>query len=167
MVNKSERYIPLIVTVGQVAVFPYYIIWLKEVSLTYTLFAWLFAVFSFAAAWGYCVFQSEKIRKPSIAFCYIAMGIVYLVVGNINISVDFLPYIAILLQVCLGFLQGYFRAWHIKQRAYRLHAVQHYLLVGLTMIVLSFIMIISPVVVILTFGVVLFVCGGSKLLHRG
>ena len=60
MNNRSERFLPLVVTVGQVAIFPYYIIWLKEVSLTFTLFAWLFAAFSFAAAWGYRVFQSKK-----------------------------------------------------------------------------------------------------------
>ena len=52
MNHKSARYLPLIVTVGQVVIFPYYIIWLKEISLTFTLFAWFFAAFSFAAAWG-------------------------------------------------------------------------------------------------------------------
>jgi hypothetical protein len=32
----SERYVPLVVSVGQVVIFPYYILWLKEASLTFT-----------------------------------------------------------------------------------------------------------------------------------
>ncbi|WP_299094236.1 hypothetical protein [uncultured Metabacillus sp.] len=160
MKNKSERYIPLIVTVGQVAIFPYYIVWLKEISLTFTLFAWLFAAFSFAAAWGYRVFQSQKNKNNSnIPFIYAGMGFVYIFVGCIKDSFEFLPYTALLLQIILGFLQGYFRAWHIEQKTYRLHAVNHYLIVGVTMIGFSFVKIISPAVFITFFGSVLCVCG--------
>ncbi|WP_338786123.1 hypothetical protein [Metabacillus sp. FJAT-53654] len=160
MKNKSERYIPLVVTVGQVAIFPYYIVWLKEVSLTFTLFAWLFAAFSFAAAWGYRVFQSKKNKNNTyISFIYAGMGFVYILVGCIKNSLEFLPYAALLLQIILGFLQGYFRAWHIEQKTYRLHNVHHYLIVGVTMIGFSFVKIISPVVFITVFGIVLFVCG--------
>jgi hypothetical protein len=56
----SERYVPLVLSVGQVVIFPYYILWLKEASLTFTLFTWLFAAFSFSAALGYRLFQAKK-----------------------------------------------------------------------------------------------------------
>ncbi|MFV2046333.1 hypothetical protein KDJ21_008215 [Metabacillus litoralis] len=160
MNNTSERYIPLVVTVGQVAIFPYYIVWLKEVSLTFTLFSWLFSAFSFAAAWGYRVFHSKKNKNNSyIPFIYAGMGVVYILVGCIKNSLDFLPYVALLLQIILGFLQGYFRAWHIEQKNYRLHTVNHYLIVGVTMIGFSFVNVISPVIFISVFGSVLCVCG--------
>ncbi|MFC0273413.1 hypothetical protein ACFFIX_18595 [Metabacillus herbersteinensis] len=167
MKNKSERYLPLVVTVGQVAIFPYYIVWLKEVSLTFTLFAWLFAAFSFAAAWGYRIFQSKKNKNNSyISFIYTGMGVVYILVGCIKNSLEFLPYAALLLQIILGFLQGYFRAWHIEQKTYRLHTVHHYLIVGVTMIGFSFVRIISPVVFITVFGSLLCVCGFWSFIRK-
>jgi hypothetical protein len=153
---NSERYLPLVVTVGQVAVFPYYIVWLKEVSLTFTLFAWFFASFSFAAAWGYRVFQTKKNKSISyIPYVYIAMGIAYILVGFTKTSFEYLPYVVLLLQVILGFLQGYFRAWHFEQKTYHLHAVHHYLIIGFTMIGFSFITIVSPVFFISIFGALL------------
>jgi hypothetical protein len=166
MKRKMNRLIPLIITVGQVVVFPYYVIWLKGVSLTFTLFAWLFATHSFSAAWGYRTFQSKKNKQKShIAFVYLGMGCAYLVVGQVNIEMELLPYIALILQVLLGFLQGYFRAWHVEQDSYHLHAVNHYILVGIIMISLSFIKIISPVVIISMFGWLL--CGFGFLKMPG
>ena len=160
MMNKSERYIPLVVSVGQVAIFPYYILWLKQASLTFTLFTWLFAAFSFTAALGYRVFQSRKNTKYSyVPFVYMGMGSVYIAVGFLRHSFEFLPYIALLLQVILGFLQGYHHAWHIEQKAFRLHAIHHYLLVGTIMVALSFVKIISPTVFISAFGIVLVISG--------
>ncbi|WP_226666415.1 hypothetical protein [Metabacillus litoralis] len=154
--NRNQRYIPLIVTVGQVVIFPYYIIWLKEVSLTFTLFAWFFAAFSFSAAWGYRVFQTNKQKdKTPIFIIYAVMGIVYCLIGLSNDVEDYLPYIALVFQVIIGFLQGYFRAWHINQKTYHVDAVHHYLLVGLSMFGLSFIHIISPVFFLIFFGSVL------------
>lgn len=86
MNNWSERYIPLVVSVGQVAIFPYYILWLKEASLTFTLFTWLFAAFSFSAALSYGVIQSGKMAVYSyIPFIYIGMGSVYMLVGLIGV----------------------------------------------------------------------------------
>jgi len=166
--NKySERYIPLIVTVGQVVIFPYYIIWLKQVSYSYTLFAWLFALFSFAAAWGYRTFQSKKITsKHFIPFIYVTMGAAYLLIGLLDFSSEWLPYAALVLQILLGFLQGYFRAWHSEQKLYRLHVANHYLLVGVIMIGVSFIKIVSPALFLSLFGVVLVVCGGWKLFKK-
>lgn len=157
MISKSIRYVPLVVTVGQVAIFPYYILWLKQVSLTFTLFAWLFAAFSFSSAWGYRTFQPE--RNSLIPLTYIGMGIVYIIVGSIQFSLDYLPYIALFLQIILGFLQGYFRAWHVKQKTYHVDAVNHYIIVGFVMVGLSFVKIISPVVFIMMFGGVLVLCG--------
>lgn len=160
MNHKSERYLPLIVTVGQVVIFPYYIIWLKQVSLTFTLFAWFFAGFSFAAAWGYRIFQSKKNKQTSyIPFIYAGMGCVYILIGSIQQSFDSLPYVVLLVQVILGWLQGYFRAWHSEQETYHLHAVHHYLIVGLMMIGFSFVNVISPVVFIVIFGLLLCMCG--------
>ncbi|MBM7602318.1 hypothetical protein JOC75_000288 [Metabacillus crassostreae] len=151
--NISEKYLPLFVTVGQVVIFPYYIIWLKEASLTFTLFAWLFAVFSFSAAWGYSVFQKKKDKeKDHLDLIYFGMAIVYLIVGYSNEFLDDLSYLALLLQVIIGYLQGYFRAWHVHQKSYSIHAVHHYLLVGVSMIALSFINIVSPVFLISSFG---------------
>jgi hypothetical protein len=160
MKNRSEHFIPLVVTVGQVVIFPYYIIWLKQVSLTFTLFAWFFAAFSFAAAWGYRVFQSKAEKNnDSISIITVAMGSVYILISFMNSSFELIPYAAVFFQMILGFLQGYFRAWHIEQKAYRLHAVHHYLIVGVSMIGLSFIKIISPTVFITSFGIILCVCG--------
>ncbi|MFJ8261024.1 hypothetical protein ACIQ4I_03550 [Rummeliibacillus sp. NPDC094406] len=160
MISKSNRIIPLVITVGQVAVFPYYIIWLKGISLTFTLFAWFFAIHSFAAAWGYRVFQVKKNKKKSnITLIYLGMGCMYLFVGQIKSEFELLPYIALLLQILLGFFQGYFRAWHVEQDTYHLHAVNHYVIVGMVMISLSFVKIISPVAIISLFGWLL--CGCS------
>nr|WP_263327121.1 hypothetical protein [Neobacillus sp. Marseille-Q6967] len=163
----SERYVPLVVSVGQVVIFPYYILWLKEASLTFTLFTWFFASFSFSAALGYRLFQARK--KPAnsyIPFIYMGMGCVYILVGNIKSSFEVLPYIALLFQVLFGLLQGYHHAWHIEQNAYRLHAIHHYLLVGMIMVVLSIVKIISPVIFINTFGTVLFICGIGLLFMK-
>ncbi|AXH99041.1 hypothetical protein DV702_04405 [Sporosarcina sp. PTS2304] len=160
MYSSYSRFVPLVVTVGQVVIFPYYIIWLKQVSLTFTLFAWFFAAFSFAAAFGYQLFQSKKDQKSSsIVFIYAGMGIVYLFSSRIHHTSDNLPYIVLLLQVCLGLLQGYFRAWHTMQEGYHVHAVHHYLIVGFAMIGFSFVKVISPSVFIALFGIILCVCG--------
>ncbi|KMJ56391.1 hypothetical protein AB685_22190 [Bacillus sp. LL01] len=160
MKDKSLWHIPLVVTVGQVVIFPYYIIWLKEVSFTFTLFAWMFAIFSFSAAWGYRLFQLKKGKTDFyIPFIYVGMGFVYILVGGVKNSFGFLPYIVALLQIILGFLQGYFRAWHIEQKIYSLHAVNHYLIVGVAMIGLSFVKIVSPALFITGFGCVLCGCG--------
>jgi hypothetical protein len=156
----SERYVPLVVSVGQVIIFPYYILWLKDASLTFTLFTWLFAAFSFSAALGYRLFQAG--RKPAISFIpylYMGMGGVYIFVGNISSSFEVLPIMALLFQVILGFLQGYHHAWHIMQNTFRLHAINHYLLVGMIMVGLSFVKIISPAIFITVFGTILFICG--------
>lgn len=156
----SERYIPLVVSVGQVVIFPYYILWLKEASLTFTLFTWLFAAFSFSGALGYRLFHAGK--RPAnlyIPYLYMGMGCVYIFVGNIRSSFEVLPFLALIFQVMLGFLQGYHHAWHIEQNAFRLHAINHYLLVGMIMVVLSFVKIISPAIFITVFGSILFICG--------
>jgi ABC-type multidrug transport system permease subunit len=87
------------------------------------------------------------------------MGSVYILVGLIRNSFEVLPFMALLLQVILGFLQGYYHAWHIEQKAYRLHAINHYLLVGLIMVGLSFVKILSPIFFITAFGTVLLICG--------
>lgn len=156
----SERYIPLVVSVGQVVIFPYYILWLKEASLTFTLFTWFFAAFSFSAALGYRLFQAgKKPANPYIPYIYLGMGSVYILVGYISSSFEVLPYIALLFQVTLGLLQGYHHAWHIEQTAFRLHAIHHYLLVGMIMVSLPIVKIISPIIFITTFGIVLFICG--------
>jgi hypothetical protein len=161
---KFRRYIPLVLTVGQVAIFPYYILWLKEVSLTFTLFAWFFAIFSFAAALGYRVFQTKKDKNKSfISLVYLGMGLVYIFAGSINNSHEILPYLVVFLQVVLGFLQGYFRAWHIGQKNYHIHAIHHYLMVGVSMICFSFIYVLSPRVFIVMFGGLLCVCSFLEL----
>jgi hypothetical protein len=156
----SERYVPLVVSVGQVVIFPYYILWLKEASLTFTLFTWFFAAFSFSAALGYRLFQAgKKPAKSYNAYIYIGMGCVYILVGYIRSSFEVLPYIALFFQVILGFLQGYHHAWHIEQKVFRLHVINHYLLVGMIMVGLSLVKVISPIFFITTFGTVLFICG--------
>lgn len=165
---KSVQYLPLVVTVGQVAIFPYYIVWLKGVSLTFSLFAWFFAAFSFAAAWGYQIYQSKKNKNNAyIPLIYVGMGLVYLFAGSIKQSFDSLPYFVLLIQIVLGLLQGYFRAWHSRQKTYHLHAVHHYLIVGFMMIGISFIKVISPVVFIIIFGISLCICGFWSLIRRG
>ncbi|WP_432355472.1 hypothetical protein [Sporosarcina sp. A2] len=165
---KSERYLPLVVTVGQVVIFPYYIIWLKQVSLTFTLFAWFFATFSFAAAWGYRIYQSRKKKDQSYIFAiYMGMGCVYILIGFIKNFHEGLPYFVLLMQVVLGMLQGYFRAWHSEQETYHLHAVHHYLIVGCMMIGFSFVKVISPVVFITIFGFLLCICGLWELYIKG
>jgi hypothetical protein len=167
MKNKFERYLPLVVSVGQVVIFPYYILWLKQASLTFTLFTWLFAAFSFSAAFGYRVFQTgEKTGTKISPIIYLGMGLVYLFVGVLRQSTDYLPYFALLSQVLLGFLQGFHHAWHIEQKAFRLHAVHHYLIVGIVMVGISFIKIITPIYFISAFGAVL-AAGGIGLLLSG
>ena len=159
--NKThEQYIPLIVTVGQVVIFPYYIIWLKEASYSYSLFAWLFALFSFAAAFGYYIYLKNVTSKSFIiSFVYLLMGFVYMLVYLTRYSTDNLAYIALLLQLFLGFLQGYFKGWHSMQTSYRLHVIHHYVIVGIVMIALSFIKIVSPAIILGLFGCLLSICG--------
>lgn len=148
---------PVLYTVGQVIIFPYYIIWLKELALTYTLFALLFAVHAFAAALGYCLCKRMYVKQAS--FIYVTSGLLYLSVFAISTI-----YAVVLLQIALGLTQGYFRAWHIKQASYSLNAVQHYVAVGVSMLVLAFIQIITPSFVIALFGVLLIT--GSLLSHK-
>ncbi|HZH60820.1 MAG TPA: hypothetical protein VEY70_14855 [Metabacillus sp.] len=167
MKKRIVENLPLVVTVGQVVIFPYYIIWLKEISYTYTLFAWFFAGFSFSAAWGYRVYQSKKKELLSISSVYLCMGIIYLSIYFMNGEIEILPYFALFIQILLGFLQGYFRAWHIKQASYTLHAVHHYLFVGVSMIGLSFINILSPVAFLTCFGAFLLICGIVGMIQSG
>lgn len=156
MNDKYLRNIPLMVTVGQVVILPYYTIWLKEAAYSYTLFAWLFAIFSFSSAWGYRVYHNNHTRStPYIPYIYIAMGLVYLGVGINKLPTEHLPYMALFLQIFLGFLQGYFKAWHIQQKVYSLQATQQYLIVGFIMIGLSFIRVVSPYIFLAVFGFVL------------
>jgi hypothetical protein len=70
-----------------------------------------------------------------------------------------LPFLALIFQVILGFLQGYHHAWHIEQNTFRLDSINHYLLVGVIMVGLSFVKIISPAILIIVFGAILFICG--------
>ena len=166
MNDKYLRNIPLTVTVGQVVIFPYYTIWLKEITYSYTLFAWMFAIFSFSSAWGYRVYHSSQNQSDYyIPFIYIAMGLIYTGVGVNKLTIEYLPYAALLFQLFLGFLQGYFKAWHIKQKVYSLHATQHYLIVGFIMIGLSFIKVMSPNIFLGFFGIIL-LCNGFILLFR-
>lgn len=165
MKRKHIQYIPLAVTVGQVVIFPYYIIWLKQVSLTFTLFAWFFAAFSFAAAWGYQLQQSKQ-QAGRISFIYIGMGAVYLTAGMLDRPFGSLPGIVLLLQILLGLLQGYFRAWHAKQDTYHLHAVHHYMMVGAAMIGFSFVKVVSPGLFIGLFGGLLFCCGAWQFVQE-
>lgn len=143
---------PVLFTVGQVIIFPYYILWLKELSLTYTLFALLFAVHAFAAALGYSVCQRWMLQRAG--FFYIVSGLLYLSVFTIT-TID----AVVLLQMALGMSQGYFRAWHVQQVSYKGNAVQHYLAVGTIMLALAFLQILAPAVLIASFGVVLCVGG--------
>jgi len=113
------------------------------------------------------VFQTKKNKNRSyISFVYIGMGTVYILAGTTKHSLHFLPYAALLLQITLGFLQGYFRAWHIKQETYRFDAVTHYLIVGIAMFGLSFAKIISPAVFLTAFGSILCICGFWSVLIR-
>lgn len=164
---KSEHYIPLVVTVGQVVIFPYYILWLKQASLTFTLFTWLFAAFSFSAAFGYRVYQTRtKHVKSFLPLVYIGMGLVYVFAALLDIPLEQLPYFALIFQVALGFLQGYHHAWHIEQKAFRLHAIHHYLIVGIIMVCLSFVKMVTPIIFIAAFGVVLVICGVWLLFQK-
>lgn len=147
--------LPVIFTVGQVIIFPYYLFWLKELTLTYTLFALLFALHSFAAALGYMLCKRWTARN--VRFLYIGSGLLYLAVPFIR-SV----YVVVFLQVALGMSQGYFRAWHSRQVSYQLQAVQHYVAVGCVMLGLAFIQVMMPAVVVAGFGVVLIVGGLLK-----
>lgn len=149
----------VVFTVGQVIIFPYYLFWLKELALTYTLFALLFAVHSFAAALGYMVCKRWTVRE--IRFLYVVTGLFYLTVPFI-LSV----YVVVLLQVALGMSQGYFRAWHIQQASYQLNAVQHYVAVGIAMLGLAFIQVMMPALVVAGFGVLL-VFGGLLYRRKG
>lgn len=146
------KYMPVVLTVGQVIIFPYYIVWLKELALTYTLFALLFAVHAFAAAAGYFICQrwSMSHMRPF----YVGSGLLYLAVFFIS-TVE----AVVLLQIALGMSQGYFRAWHVKQVSYSINAVQHYIVVGSMMLLLAFAPIILPSLLIACFGVVLLLGG--------
>jgi hypothetical protein len=94
------------------------------------------------------------------------MGCVYILVSYLTHSFEVLPYIALIFQAILGLLQGYHHAWHIKQKAFRLHAINHYLLVGMIMVGLSIVKIISPIIFITTFEPVLFICGIGLLFMK-
>lgn len=147
------RFLPLILTVGNVLAFPYYIMWLRNVTLTLPMFALMFALHSFAAAVGYqlCVKRPTK----NIAWVYGVIATLYLIVGqSAKLAVD-LMYVTVVIQILLGFVQGYFRAWHVNQPFYKLHAVSNYLLVGFAMLGLSFIKIIAPQFILLLFGIIL------------
>ena len=167
MNDKYLRSIPLIVTVGQVVIFPYYTIWLNEITYSYTLFAWLFAIFSFSSAWGYRVYLSKQNQSEHyIPYIYMAMGLIYTAVGINKLTTEYLPYAALCFQLFLGFLQGYFKAWHIKQKVYSLHAIQHYLIVGFIMIGLSFIKVMSPNSFLGFFGLILLCSGFISLIQK-
>lgn len=150
------RYMPLLVTVGNALAFPYYIVWLKTVSLTFPMFAWLFAIHSFAAALGYSICMKKSAKRTF--WLYLIMAGIYTIVGlSASIQADMM-YVAIGIQIILGFVQGYFRAWHVAQPLYKIHAVSNYLLVGFAMLGLSFIHFITPQFILLLFGILLGVC---------
>lgn len=158
------RFLPLVVTVGNALVFPYYIIWLRNVTLTFPMFAWMFALHSFAAAFGYQI----CVKKPSksIYWIYVVYAGSFIFVGlSAFWSFDYM-YATVAIQIVLGFTQGYFRAWHIMQPFYKLHAVSNYLLVGFAMLGISFIQIITPQLILLVFGVLLFICFLYAFLKR-
>ncbi|MFS0783117.1 hypothetical protein [Bacillus sp. 1P06AnD] len=160
MKNRNIEYIPLIVTVGQVVIFPYYTIWLKEVSFSYTLFAWLFAVFSFSAAWGYRMQQTRKEKgSHAMKWVYMGMGFIYLLLGIYSFSIEWLPYMALVSQIILGFLQGYFRSWNESRNSYRIHVTSQYILVGTLMLGLSFMKVVSPGLFLAIFGACLLASG--------
>jgi hypothetical protein len=164
MTIKSEQAIPLFVSVGQVVIFPYYIVWLKQAALSFTLFGWLFAIFSFSAAFGYRLYQTKGSKYRSHhPFIYIEMGAVYILAGTISQPAGSLPYTALLLQATLGFLQGWHHAWHIEQKTYRLHAIHHYLIVGISMIGISFVKILAPGIIIAGFGAMLLCCAACSI----
>ncbi|AZB42440.1 hypothetical protein CEF21_09135 [Bacillus sp. FJAT-42376] len=165
--QNALRFIPLTVTAGQVVIFPYYIVWLKEVSAGYSLFAWLFAAFSFSAAWGYSTFSNKKKKRNSnLSFLYLGMGSVYLTAGLMPFPIWLLPYAALVLQIGLGFMQGYFRAWHIEEPSYRIHAVNHYMAVGIIMFGISFVKVFSPAFFLILFGAVLIVSGLAEWVKK-
>lgn len=149
------RFLPLVVTVGNVLVFPYYIIWLRNVTLTFPMFAWMFALHSFSAALGYQI----CVKKPSksIYWIYGVYAAAFIFVGLSSFWTFDYMYATVGVQILLGFTQGYFRAWHIMQPFYKLHAVSNYLLVGFAMLGLSFIQIVTPQLILLIFGLILLV----------
>lgn len=150
------RFLPLILTVGNVLAFPYYIMWLRNVTLTLPMFALMFALHSFAAAGGYQI----CVKRPSkhVAWIYGVIASLYIFVGlSAELTVD-LMYLTVGIQIALGFVQGYFRAWHVNQSFYKLHAVSNYLLVGFVMLGLAFVKIISPQMILLLFGIILAGC---------
>lgn len=149
------KFLPLVVTVGNALVFPYYIIWLRNVTLTFPMFAWMFALHSFAAAFGYQICMKKP--SKSIYWIYALYALAFLFVGLSSFwSFDYM-YATVVVQIVLGFTQGYFRAWHIMQSFYKLHAVSNYLLVGFAMLGLSFIRIITPQLILFVFGIVLLI----------
>ncbi len=158
------RFLPLIITVGNALVFPYYIIWLKNVTLTFSLFAWMFALHSFAAALGYqlCVKKSTK----SIHWIYAIYALCFIFVGLSSFWTFDYTYATVAVQIVLGFTQGYFRAWHVHQPFYTLHAVSNYLLVGFAMLGLSFIHIVTPQFILFVFGCLLFITFLYATIHH-
>ena len=62
------------------------------------------------------------------------------------------------MQVILGFLQGYFRAWHVGQETYKLQVVWHYVIVGLAMVALSTVTIVVPQIFVAIYGFMLVIC---------
>lgn len=159
--TKLKRYFPIIFTVGQVIVFPYYILWLKDAALTYTLFALLFAVHSFAGALGYMFYK--KFQLEHIGPLYISNGLIYVGLGLCAYLFEGSIVFVVVVQVCLGLLQGYFKAWHVRQNRYHLDAVHHYIIVGLVMMGIAFMNIFSPVLIIISFGFILLVGGLGML----
>lgn len=157
------RFLPLIVTVGNALVFPYYIIWLKNVTLTFSLFAWMFALHSFAAAFGYQL----CIKKPtkSIHWIYLVYALTFMFVGFSSFWTFDYTYATVVIQIVLGFTQGYFRAWHVHQPFYTLHAVSNYLLVGFAMLGLSFLHIVTPQFILFLFGFIVFIAFLYAMIH--
>ncbi|RUS52464.1 hypothetical protein QI30_17020 [Kurthia sp. 3B1D] len=141
---------PLFITVGQVIIFPYYLFWLKNSTLTFSLFALIFALFSFGAALGYHL--QQKWTMP-IALPIALLGMIYM----LTLDVESL-YIISVMQVILGFLQGYFRAWHVGQETYKLQVVWHYVIVGLAMVALSTVTIVVPQIFVAIYGFMLVIC---------
>lgn len=155
--NKIKSFIPIIFTVGQVIIFPYYIIWLKAAALTYTVFALLFAIHSFTAAFGYVLYKKFPIQN--ISWLLLGNGLLYIAVGYFADVMATTFYYVLFLQICLGFMQGYFKAWHVQQNRYHLDAVQHYIVVGIVMVGIALLGIVSPGVLLMGFGVLLVILG--------
>ena len=149
---------PLLITVGQVIIFPYYLFWLKSSTLTFSLFALIFALFSFGAALGY---HLQPRWSMPIVLPIALVGVIYM----LTLEVKSL-YIISIMQVILGFLQGYFRAWHVEQETYKLQVVWHYVIIGFVMVALSTVTIVVPQIFVAIYGFLLVSCAAVMTVKK-